>query len=246
MTDENVLPVSQGQDEGGQPSPDTSGADDRPISRIEFQKAIDELANKLSSEVQSLSDKATARLNKEVSGKLSQTIDEIAKEKKLDEEQVASLKKQFLQEEASRYLEKQPDKGSPPSSRTASQPDQKAIAEVDTWLRNRMDETGIALFDNDPEVTAVKFTPNDTLEDLKEKWDEAIQAKANRLGRTLPDGKPAPPRSPGMVGGGPAGNTAERLTTQLEALDRKPTKTKSEWAEYQRLSTELAQLLKTR
>ena len=220
MTDELVLGASQDDQVVATPEA-ASGADDQPISRAEFMKALDALGDKLSKQVQSYSDKAEARLRKSVSDKLSQTIDDFGKEQKLDEDQIADLKKQFIHDDAATY-QKTPETGSQPASRRASQPDQKSVEEVDDWIQKRLETTRVPILVSDPEYNEVNWSTTTPPETFMEQYLAAEAKVAARKGWEIPAEPPAPTRSPGRVGGGMAGNRIEQLTKELLDLQYSP------------------------
>lgn len=231
--------------EGGQPE-GTPTEQAAPITRQDFEK-LTEMVDGLRREfrvVQGSVDSSEARVKKMLAER-DVKIEEYAKSRGLEKSDADYLKRQFLLDDARRELSTEPQGPKPKASAPVSTQNQKVIDEVNTWLRDRMTDTGIPLFDTDPEFASVDFSSENPPDTFKEQFEAALKAKSERLGREF---KPAPApnamRTPGVVGGGASGNTLESVTRQVQALQRKVSKTPDEMKEYARLTNELVRLQK--
>ena len=212
---EDTAPLEDGTSDGGQPAGTPPEQAEQTVPRSEFEK-LQESIESLRREfrvVQGSANHSEAVVKKILAERMTK-IDDYSAKAGLDKSQADDLKREIIREEAQRYISaEQAEPVSQPASRKLSPPDQKAIDEVNTWMRDRSDNAGIPLFDVDPEFATVDWTsPPDT---FKEQFEAALSAKAKRLGREIPAATPAPNRSPGIVGGGMAGNHVEQLNKRL-------------------------------
>lgn len=242
---EETAALEESASEGGQPT-GTLPEQAAPVSRQDYEKlteAIEGLRREFRV-VQGSVDSSEARV-KRILAERTEKIEDYAKKAGLDKTETDYLKREILREEAQRYISAEPPGPSPKGSGKASTPDQKTIDEVNTWMRDRMTDTGVPIFDTDPEFTTVDFSFENPPDKFKEQFEAALVAKATRLGREY---KPAPApnamRTPGVVKGGASGNTIEAVTRQLQDIQRKVTKTPEEMKEYQRLTDEMVRLQK--
>ena len=212
---EDTVPLADGASDGGQPAGTPPEQAEQTIPRSEFaklQESIETLRREFRV-VQGSADRSEAVVKKILAERMTK-IDDYAAKAGLDKSQADDLKREIIREEAQRYISaEQVEPVSQPASRKLSPPDQKAIDEVNTWMRDRSDNAGIPLFDVDPEFATVDWTsPPDK---FMEQFEAALSAKAKRLGREFPAAPAAPNRSPGIVGGGMAGNRVEQLNKRL-------------------------------
>lgn len=236
----------EGASEGGQPEGTTPEQAAPSVTRQDYEKLV-EAVESLRREfrvTQGAVDSSEARVKK-ILAERTEKIEDYAKKAGLDKAETDYLKREILREEAQRYISAEPEESSPRTSRKASPPDQKAIEEVNQWIRDRQTDTGIPLFDSDPEFQSVDFSVDNPPEQFKQEFEAALQNKAARLNRnyTPPQGA-NPMRTPGVVKGGVGGNTLEAITRQVQALQRNYNKTPEEMKEYKRLSGELERLQK--
>lgn len=209
------------------------------ITRAMFEEGLARIEQSIARVAQSQADKSVAGLRKQVERKLAE-FSEFAKE--------AGMPQQYVDAEQQRIWREAIDEfRSQDNPAPVAQED--AVVEVNTWIMDIADELGVApLYPKDAEFAQVNFKdPNPA--NFKAQYERAIRAKAaRRYGAPAQapqqDGAPpAPPaaRVPMSGTGQPSGNpTLEQLTTQLQTLQRKASRTPADWAAMRDLEAKIS------